>query len=87
MPASVPLSRRIEDEVAESTAGDYAPIIETTDEAHRMRAQAAKGVSLSTDAQPGLKPAKDDGSLAISRSEGIYRVQQNPALARRDLEP
>ena len=62
MPASAPLSHRIEGEAAESTAGDYAPYIESTDEALAYGRWAARGASPSTDAQRGQKPAKDDGS-------------------------
>ena len=58
MPASTPLSDRIEGEVAESATSDYAPIIKTTDEAHRWRAQAATGVSPSTEAQRRQKADK-----------------------------
>jgi hypothetical protein len=39
VPGCAPLPDRIEGEVVESTAGDCAPNIETTDEAHRLRAQ------------------------------------------------
>jgi hypothetical protein len=52
------LSHRIEGKVAESATGDYTPIIETTGEAHRMRAQAATGVSSSTDAPTRAKTGK-----------------------------
>jgi hypothetical protein len=92
VPASAPLSHRIESEVAESAAGDYAPIIETAHEAHRSRAQAAKSVSPSPDAQPGQKTGERGWKPNISRDrEAIiecgYRVWAKPALARRDLEP
>jgi len=41
MPAGTPLSHRIEGEVAESATADFAPIIESADDAHRTQAQAA----------------------------------------------
>jgi hypothetical protein len=44
MPTGTALSHRIAGEVRESATGDYTPNIKTTDEAHRMQAQATAGV-------------------------------------------
>jgi hypothetical protein len=55
MPASTPLSHRIEGEVAESATADFTPIIESADEAHRMQTQAAAGVLPSTEGPYGGK--------------------------------
>jgi hypothetical protein len=73
--------------VAESAAGDYAPIIETTDKAHRRRARAAGASHCPQTPNQGQKPAKDDGSPTFSGSKCIYGARHIPRLARRDLEP
>jgi hypothetical protein len=57
------------------------------DEPHGVRAQAAMGASRPKKAQPGQKPAKDDGKPDISRDRTHHSVRQKPARSRRDLEP
>jgi hypothetical protein len=87
-PPSAPLSYRIEGETAESAAGDFAPIIETTNEAHRVRAHGYDG-RLTGDGRPtrAKNPQKMMEARHFSGSEGILGERQNPALARPNLEP
>jgi len=62
MSVDTPLSHRIEGEAAESATGDFAPIIESTGEAHRCGRRPRRASLRRRAPQPGQKPAKDDGS-------------------------
>jgi len=89
LPASTPLSHRIEGGSAESAAGDSAPIIETTDEAHRMRAQAAKGARTVDGRAPnqGQNRRKMMEARHFPGLKCIYGARHIPLLAGSDLEP
>jgi hypothetical protein len=68
-------------------SGRLRPIIESMNEAHRVRARLRRASHGQRTPNQDKKPAKDDGKPDISRDRTHHRARQEPARARRGLEP